>query len=382
MGLKCALREAADASKGRKFLAPFLLAEWEDVVDAWQLDSWESYRDVVRLGRKTRLPEKQRASLWTIFETFETLCEIEAKSLFRRCTRTRVQAKRKRASAIRIRRRRRGAGPQRRAATLPCSTWRHAPERSFLCRRSGSTYLPAAVLVEGARRRCLWSVFRLKINYRTSHQIRSQADRLLDPELSDVDGILEKRSGTVSTFNGDPPEVVIVRSKEEEIEIKPRGCGAARAKALFRMRSAFSFALMRTRPSPRCSGTRGSPVNVLDERVETASGRVRSARCILQKDLSFALSLLSLATTKSFRFKRIESVGDDSDLAEVYATERHLLYVASTRARDHLLVSRGCRPPFPFDDLRQTSEPPRGGACDRLKRYIASSQRHELHANP
>ena len=37
--------------------------------------------------------------------------------------------------------------------------------------------------------------------------------------------------------------------------------------------------------------------------------------------------------------ERIESVGDDSDLEEVYNTERHLLYVACTRARDHLWVS-------------------------------------------
>ncbi len=35
----------------------FLLSEWEQVVDAWQLETWESYRDVARLGRKTRLPE-------------------------------------------------------------------------------------------------------------------------------------------------------------------------------------------------------------------------------------------------------------------------------------------------------------------------------------
>jgi ATP-dependent exoDNAse (exonuclease V) beta subunit len=37
--------------------------------------------------------------------------------------------------------------------------------------------------------------------------------------------------------------------------------------------------------------------------------------------------------------ERIESVSDASDLEEVYNTERHLLYVACTRARDHLLVT-------------------------------------------
>jgi superfamily I DNA/RNA helicase len=36
---------------------------------------------------------------------------------------------------------------------------------------------------------------------------------------------------------------------------------------------------------------------------------------------------------------RIESVADNADLEEVYNTERHLLYVACTRARDRLLVT-------------------------------------------
>jgi superfamily I DNA/RNA helicase len=36
---------------------------------------------------------------------------------------------------------------------------------------------------------------------------------------------------------------------------------------------------------------------------------------------------------------RIEEIIDDADLEEVYNTERHLLYVACTRARDRLLVT-------------------------------------------
>jgi superfamily I DNA/RNA helicase len=62
------LSQAASAQGGLKFSARFLLSEWEDVVDAWQLDSWEAYRDVRRLGRKTRLSEAQRAALWAVFE--------------------------------------------------------------------------------------------------------------------------------------------------------------------------------------------------------------------------------------------------------------------------------------------------------------------------
>ena len=62
------MHEAARGSADPKPSPAFLLSEWTEVVDAWQLDSWEAYRDVARLGRKTRLPEKQRRALWAIFE--------------------------------------------------------------------------------------------------------------------------------------------------------------------------------------------------------------------------------------------------------------------------------------------------------------------------
>ena len=57
----------------------------------------------------------------------------------------------------------------------------------------------------------------LKINYRTSHQIRSQADRLLPGELADADGNAERREGTVSAFNGPSPDVVVCDSAEDEV---------------------------------------------------------------------------------------------------------------------------------------------------------------------
>lgn len=45
--------------------------------------------------------------------------------------------------------------------------------------------------------------------------------------------------------------------------------------------------------------------------------------------------------------ERIESISDESDLEEVYNTERHLLYVACTRARDYLLIT-GLTPVMSF----------------------------------
>ncbi|MFB1490976.1 MULTISPECIES: UvrD-helicase domain-containing protein [unclassified Thiocapsa] len=62
------IAEASTAAGNQTFGLGFLRSEWTDLVDAWQLKTWDDYRDVKRLGRKTRLPESRRAALWTIFE--------------------------------------------------------------------------------------------------------------------------------------------------------------------------------------------------------------------------------------------------------------------------------------------------------------------------
>ncbi len=50
------------------FSPQFLRDEWNDVVDGWNLTSWEEYRDFKRLGRKSRLRETDRKTIWNVFE--------------------------------------------------------------------------------------------------------------------------------------------------------------------------------------------------------------------------------------------------------------------------------------------------------------------------
>jgi superfamily I DNA/RNA helicase len=79
---------------------------------------------------------------------------------------------------------------------------------------------------------------------------------------------------------------------------------------------------------------------VLDRNVETVSGSVSIGTMHLAKGLEFrAVAVMACDDETIPSQQRIESVGDDAELEEVYNTERHLLYVACTRARDHLLVT-------------------------------------------
>src|ERR1700720_4183905 len=94
----------------------------------------------------------------------------------------------------------------------------------------------------------------------------------------------------------------------------------------------------------------GLPFKVLDENVETTSGHVSIGTMHLAKGLEFrAVAVMACDNEIIPLQERIETVGDDADLQEVYDTERHLLYVACTRARDHLLVT-GVAPVSEFLD--------------------------------
>jgi superfamily I DNA/RNA helicase len=96
----------------------------------------------------------------------------------------------------------------------------------------------------------------------------------------------------------------------------------------------------------------GLAFKVLDERVETASGHVSISTMHLAKGLEFrAVAVMPCDDEIIPMQERIETVGDDADLHEVYESERHLVYVACTRARDDLLVTSVEPAPEFVDDM-------------------------------
>ncbi len=79
---------------------------------------------------------------------------------------------------------------------------------------------------------------------------------------------------------------------------------------------------------------------MLDEHVETTSGFISIGTMHLAKGLEFRAVIVMACDDEIIPSQeRIESIGDEGDLQEVYDTERHLLYVACTRARDYLLIT-------------------------------------------
>lgn len=348
------IRAAVDAEGGSRFSPAFLLAEWEHVVDAWQIDSWEAYHDVARLGRRTRLPETQRQALWPVFERLRDALRDRGlttwPALFQRLAEYFSQAPRSPFDAVIVDEAQDIGITQLRF--LAAVTGRRE-DALFFAGDLGQRIFqqPFSWKAQGVDVRGRSST--LRINYRTSHQIRSQADHLLDPEIADVDGNVERRDGTISTFNGPAPDIRTFTEKADEIAAVTKWLrdqvadGSAPHEIAIFVRS--NGQIDRARAAAQGANL---PFKVLDESVETTSGYASICTMHLAKGLEFrTVAVMACDEDVVPSQERIESVGDESDLEEVYASERHLLYVACTRARDQLLVT-GVEPASEFlDDL-------------------------------
>lgn len=350
--------QAAESVQGHRFRLNFLLSEFEQVVDAWQLDSWEAYRDVVRLGRRTRLPEAQRAVLWSIFELvrdglhrrklvtesgmFNTLAKTVAerdKVIFDFAVVDEAQdlspAHLKFFSAL--------GGGRVNSLFFAGDLGQRIFQQPFSWNSLG-------VEIRGRSRT-------LRVNYRTSHQIRTQADRLLGPTLADVDGMTENRTDTVSVFNGPPPLTRLLDNESEEAQVAAEWLGARAGEGVPpREFGVFVRSEAQLDRAKEAIDGAGMKWRLLAETVEPATGHVSLSTMHLAKGLEFRAVLVMACDDDVIPLQdRLESVGDEADLKDIYETERHLLYVACTRARDHLLVT-GLKPGSEFLEDMQLAD--------------------------
>ena len=349
------LEKEAGQVEAHHFSVRFLLGEWENVVDAWRLNSWEAYRDVRRLGRKTRLPVEQRSALWSIFERVKTT--LQNRELVTRADMFGMLAEK-----LKDRR-----NPPFDFAIVDEAQDVSVAQLRFLAalggERSNSLFFAGDLGQRIFQTPFSWKALgvdvrgrshTLKLNYRTSHQIRTQADRLLGPEVTDVDGNVEDRRGTISAFNGEPPAIHLFETAREEREAvgewlrkcQDEGVVAREIGIFVRSRKELD----RARDAVRNAGW---SFQVLDERREPGEDCVSISTMHLAKGLEFRAVIVMACDDEIIPLQeRIETVADDADLEEVYDTERHLFYVACTRARDYLMITSVAPASEFLDDLR------------------------------
>lgn len=340
--IRSLLTKAAAAQPNLTATERFLVSEWTHVVDAWQIKTAAEYADVPRLGRKNRMGAKQRERLWPVFEA--VLKDLAARGFETRASMFEALT--------------------RHYGTQPVKPFTHVvvdeaqdlgvPELKFL--RSIAPEAQNSLFFSGdLGQRIFQQPFSwkhlgvdvqgrsvtLKVNYRTSHQIRSAADRLFDGPVTDVDGREEDRRSTVSVFNGPQPIILLFKTNAAEAAAVAKFIESALAEGtqpeeigiFVRTRSE----LARAREAVEAAGRLFAEIT---PRKEGAVSAVRIGTMHLAKGLEFkAVAVMACDEDVLPLQERIETVADEVELDDVYETERQLFYVACTRARDLLMVT-------------------------------------------
>jgi hypothetical protein len=343
-----AIGKARDAGLGGTFTSDFLFEEWEELVDAWHVTDADLYAEVPRLGRKMRLGARQREAAWAVYEF------VRMRLAERKLT-TWPQLYARLAEWLRE------SGP------LP---WTHVvvdesqdlsvAQVRFLAAAGADR--PGALFLTGDIGQRIFHLpfswvrlgldirgrsHRLKVNYRTSHQIRSAADRLLPGSITDLDGEEEGRRGTVSVFDGPAPSLILVAGELEEEQAVAHFLRHCRGEGIDAPQIAVLVRgpgqLGRARSAVKASGEDPrAPDGIAIRTMHDAKGLEFRAVAVMACDEDVLPDPARLA-----------GIGDMGDMEAAYETERHLLYVACTRARDRLLVT-GVAPGSEFlDDLRE-----------------------------
>ncbi|WP_128292288.1 UvrD-helicase domain-containing protein [Afifella aestuarii] len=353
--IRLSLMKAAEEAGETGFSQQFLLSEWAHVIDAWQIDRAEAYAEVPRMGRKNRLGARQRERLWEVFSRLRATLARRAlmtpASMFAAVAAAYETRAEKPFDHIVVDEAQDLGVPELRflAAIAP-----DAPDALFFAGDIGQRIFQQPFSWKGLGIDVRGRSATLKVNYRTSHQIRRAADRLLPPNVRDVDGLEDERAGTVSVFEG--PEPVVVLAADEATERAAVAAFLQRAVADGISPAEIGLFVRSANELPRARAAAeeaGLAIRTLSEwRSDDGEERLLVGTMHLAKGLEFrAVAIVACDEGVLPLAERIADVADEFELDEVVTTERQLLYVALTRARDRALVS-GLEPGSEFlEDL-------------------------------
>lgn len=330
-------------TQGLSFEDDFVRAEWENVVLRQGIETWAEYRSAPRTGRGQPLSVTDRKAVWTVFEecrdrlredsgyTWTGLClkatELleagEVKSPFEGVIVDEVQD----LSAPEIR-------------FLWALSQSH-PEHFMVVGDAGQRIYPGGFSLRSLGIEVRGRSHILRVNYRTTEQIRRAADRLLGDASDDLDGGTESRSGTRSLLRGPNPTLRGLENGDEECAaladtvkswldsgLVPEDIAVfVRSNQLVeRVLTALQMAGVEARALRKTSSLSESGVRV---------GTMHRA-----KGLEFKAVVVAFCTAQVVpNQKSVQRASDPQDREAAIEQERRLLYVAMTRARDELLVS-------------------------------------------
>jgi superfamily I DNA/RNA helicase len=330
----------------------FLTAEYRSVIVGNAVTTREEYARVPRTGRGVRLSRAERLGVWSVVEAYRRRLSMEGKATF-------AELAALAAGAVSV------ALPNGladhvvvdEAQDLHTGHWRLlralvpvGPNDLFVCEDSHQRIYGEKVVLGRLGVNIQGRSRRLTLNYRTTAQnLRFALGVLEGADVTDLEGEEEDVTGYRSPLRGAQPRLVASSSLSAELD--------EIADVLKKW-----LAEPDIEPSSLAVLVRSAAVRDLVQRgladrhvtVQTVEGR--------RSRTAPAPSLLTMHRAKGLEFRRVVLAGvdetqvpagrvvsqyPDDDRADAVTRERLLLYVASSRARDELVVTwHGAASPF------------------------------------
>lgn len=346
-----ALRELisdAVSADGGDFSSAFIQAEWDEVVDANGITTWEQYKNEARVGRGTPLGRKQRRAVWQImqriFDALNDAGQVTFNQLLFRVAAALCAEERHLYDHVIVDESQDFGRAE--LSLINVLVPRDGEDNIFLAGDSGQRIYKRSFSWRSVGIQVVGRSRRLKINYRTTEQIRGFADAVLPSEVREHGDVSAKRDA-VSVLAGPEPEVIACKNEVEERT-------TLTAWILKQIEDGYE-----ARDIAIFTRTHQAIEKWISGAVEDAGYDWQ----LLQDDEAVAGDVISIGTmhrAKGLEFKTVAVVGcgssqlpyqtvlgrlsDPADQDAFVEQERSLFYVACTRARDRLTVTHSGAP--------------------------------------
>jgi hypothetical protein len=340
---------AVSEGEEQDFDSGFLRQEWEQVIQANGIETLAEYLRIPRTGRGKTLTRPQRGRVWKVIERYQQLLKNRGQQEWLQAIRaTRRYLEEKKTNL-----------PYKAVVVDEAQDF-HVEEwkliRALVPVGANDLFLvgDAHQRIYGrkvALSKCGIQVqgrsSTLRINYRTTEQIRTWAMAMLQGmEVDDLDGQPDSVKGYRSLLSGPKPEVRHFHTRKEEQKFLEE-----KLQELLQNRSPEEICLVaRTMKMVKDDyqpilEKLNVPHTILEKQKEGKGIRLATMHRV--KGLEFPVMILAGINSKVVPM-RLASVEDDpTTLAQHEDQERSLLFVSATRARDELIVtSWGTPSPF------------------------------------
>ena len=289
----------------------FVRTEWEEVVRAQGIDSWPRYRRARRTGRGQGLGVAERKRLWQVFgavlERLQDTGRLDWPGIAKRAAELIENGEVPSPyTAVIVDEVQDLHPPDLRFLKALCA---NRPENLMVCGDAGQRIYSGGFSLRALGIDVRGRAKILRINYRTTEQIRKAADQVLGSVADDLDGGVESRRETRSLLRGPVPELHGYASRDEE-----DAAGVALIKAWLdsglQPEAVGVFARTRNRIGQFADALTeaGIPCELLRDRGESAKN---------------AVSLGTMHRAKGLEFKTVLTLGcGDSTLPNRYVLRR------------------------------------------------------------